>query len=404
MTERTDEEQIGPERPEPEPAAQQDLEAEPAGVDVAAETAPTPSVRKPSFAAALASLALLFALAAAAGVGYLAWTGRNEGEAAASNRAAIGALTDDLDNTRETTEDLRGRIGELDSANEDQGGRIDGLDDRLDRFTAEHESIPGRLAGLERTVSSLAGISSDTRDAWLLAEAEYYMQIANAELELAGNPDRALNALEFADERIRELADPALTEVRRALAGELRALESMEKPDLAGLSMTLASLAKNVESMPLRQDAIRRAERRPTPSADGAGALDRAIASVRSAFSHMVSVRRTDEAIKPLLPPEAEYFLRANLALELQSARLALLRGEQTIYEQSLNEASAWLRRYYDADSRAVRSALESLATARDADWTAAPPDISTSLRRLREYRERREAESRKAPAGEPGQ
>ena len=39
---------------------------------------------------------------------------------------------------------------------------------------------------------------------------------------------------------------------------------------------------------------------------------------------------RADEAMRPLIAPEAQYFLRANLALQLQAARLALLRGEET--------------------------------------------------------------------------
>jgi len=110
------------------------------------------------------------------------------------------------------------------------------------------------------------------------------------------------------------------------------------------------------------------------------------MASLKDALSDVVSVRRVDEAARPLIAPEAIYFLRANLALQLQAARLALLRGEQALFQQSLDDASAWLREYYDTESAPVRSALQTIGEIRDSSFTRAMPDISESLRLLRQY------------------
>ena len=108
------------------------------------------------------------------------------------------------------------------------------------------------MTNLERSVASLQGVSMDARNTYLVAEAEYYLQIANAQLQLAGNPYLASLALDQADDRLLQVGDPALTDVRRAIADEAAALEIMEQPDVAGLSLTLASLARVVESLPLR--------------------------------------------------------------------------------------------------------------------------------------------------------
>ena len=89
----------------------------------------------------------------------------------------------------------------------------------------------------------------------------------------------------------------------------------------------------------------------------------------------------------PLLTPDAVYFLRTNLTLQLQTARLALLRNEQAVFEQSLDDASAWLQQYFDADSAQVDSALQTIAEIRDTMFTSGAPDISASLRLLREFR-----------------
>jgi len=253
--------------------------------------------------------------------------------------------------------------------------------DRLRQF----ESIPGRMSTIESTVSSLQGISTGVQDAWLLAEAEYYMQIANAQLQLAGNPLLASLALGLADERIVQLANPALTDVRRALSNELRALEFMAKPDTEGVTLTLASLASVVDSLPLRQDIDLPEEEDSKPDPELTG-TDRALASLKSAFDSAVSVRRLDAVVRPFIAPEAQYFLRANLALQLQAARLALLRSEESIFEHSLDDAAAWLTEYYDTKSTPVQSALQTIADIRGSALSVAIPDISESLRLLRQF------------------
>ena len=86
------------------------------------------------------------------------------------------------------------------------------------------------------------------------------------------------------------------------------------------------------------------------------------------------------------MTPDAEYFLRTNLTLQLQIARLALLRGEQAIFQQSLDDASTWLQTYFDTESAQVASAVATLAEIRDEVFTVAKPDISESLRLLRQF------------------
>ena len=88
-----------------------------------------------------------------------------------------------------------------------------------------------------------------------------------------------------------------------------------------------------------------------------------------------------------MLTTDGEYFLRNNIALQLQSARLALLRGEQAVFEQSLDDTSALLDEYFDAGSAQVASTRETLAEVRGNVFTTSAPDISQSLRLLRQYR-----------------
>lgn len=342
----------------------------------------------------VAWLALLLALLALAGSGYLAWQSRASSEEAAGTEAAMAALSEDLDEAVASLQTgQRDALADLEDAARQRAQRIDSLERELEKFVQQQESVAPRLSNLENTISSLQGVSAGVRDTWLLAEAEYYMQVANAQLQLAGNPRIAALALNFADERIRQTANPALGEVRRELTQELQALEAMETADLEGMTLALASLAERVESLPLNENVEVTDAGEPPVDPELSG-FSRAVASMKRAFSDVVSVRRTDEALTPLLSPDAAYFLRANLALQLQAARLALLKGEQGVFEQSLEQAAAWLREYYDADSRSVTTALQTISDLQDSSIGGTPPDISGSLRLLRQYRTLRNAES----------
>jgi uroporphyrin-3 C-methyltransferase len=87
------------------------------------------------------------------------------------------------------------------------------------------------------------------------------------------------------------------------------------------------------------------------------------------------------------LSPDAEYFLRTNLELKLEVARLALLRGEQAVFRQSLDDATTWLGEYFESGNTQVKSAIDTIAELRDGVKVSAPPDISESLRLLRQHR-----------------
>ncbi|MGH8193789.1 MAG: uroporphyrinogen-III C-methyltransferase [Woeseiaceae bacterium] len=371
--------------------------------EAAAAAAARPARRKTTVSSAIAWLALLLALVAVAGTGFLYWTARMDGTRAARSQESIATLSGNVDEALESLAGLRSRLAELATSDSEYADEIASLEKQLDDVLNRFETIPGRLTSVESAIASLQGISTGARDTWLLAEAEYYMQIANAQLQLAGNPEHARLALGFADQRIRELANPALIDVRRALSRELRELDAMEEPDIEGMTMTLASLADEVDTLPLRQD-VTTADQEAIDTGVERSGFDRALASLKRAFSGIVSVRRTDEEVTPLMSPDAAYFLRANLALQLQTARLALLRGEQAIFEKSLNDASSWLNRYYASDSQAVQSTLETIAGLTGSAFSVTPPDISESLRLLRQFRTRRAQDEAIASPAEPAQ
>ncbi|MDJ0699813.1 MAG: uroporphyrinogen-III C-methyltransferase [Woeseiaceae bacterium] len=350
------------------------------------ETAPEetqPDTRRGRGSGGIAWLALLIALIAAAGIGYSFVDDWRSSRDEADSGLSLAELEGQLGNTRQTVAELGDGLSALGDTDGTLSSRLDTVERDIDARVRLFESLPARMSTIEQSIASLQGLSTGAKNTLLLAEAEYYMQIANAQLQLAGNPDLAAMALRMADDRIVQLADPSLTDVRRALANELALLDGMEKPDIEGITLTLASLSRVVDSMPLRR--IDEEEVEAAVIDAGASGAARAWSSVKGAFAGLVRVRKTDETDQALIAPDAEFFLRANLSLQMQAARLALLRGEKSIFEQSLDDADAWIERYFDLDDAQVSSARDTIAEIRDGLFAAVAPDISESLRLLRQ-------------------
>lgn len=354
--------------------------------DAVPEDQVAPRKRRP-IVGAVAWLAMLLAIAALLAIAYTQFSNEPVPDNSAQTAQDINELKASVQAARDALTALEQSVSTLSTLDSTRSAETAEIERQLGDRLRQLEPLAGRLTSLESTMSALQGVSAGARNAWLLAEAEYYMQIANAQLQLAGNPHLATLALNLADERLVQLSDPGLVQVRRALSAELQSLEQMEKPDTEGITLTLASLASSVDALPLDQEiAVPEAGRSGVdPELSG---VDRAMASLRGAFGKVVSVRRSDEALKPLLAPEAQYFLRANLSLQLQAARLAVLRNEETIFRQSLEDAMAWISEYYDTENVAVQSALATIEEIRGSVFSLSVPDISESLRLLRQFNE----------------
>jgi uroporphyrin-3 C-methyltransferase len=117
-----------------------------------------------------------------------------------------------------------------------------------------------------------------------------------------------------------------------------------------------------------------------------------------SGIKNAVRIRRNDEPVAAMLPPEQSYFLYENLRLKLQQGRLALLQGHADIYRQSLTEARDALGAYFQPD--AVGQGLDAaLAELQVAPIQVELPDLSASLRAMQARRALIESQPAAAPA-----
>jgi uroporphyrin-3 C-methyltransferase len=258
------------------------------------------------------------------------------------------------------------------------------IQSRIGRLDEEQQSISNRL-------SLLASVMGRTERGWTLAEVEYLLRIASQRLQLQRDTASAERALEAADGRLREFADPHYLSVREQIARDLEAVRAVPAADVDGLAAALTSSQAGIDELPVAGTQYQ-PPATGADSAHGHGVTASSIGElgelVRSSLSGLFRLREHEQALKPMLPPDNEYFLRENLRLQLVAARVALLRADRAQYQAALATAIDWLNSYFDVSHAAVGQLAVQLEKIAAVDISPQLPDVSGSLRLLRQQME----------------
>ncbi|WP_348673477.1 uroporphyrinogen-III C-methyltransferase [uncultured Abyssibacter sp.] len=255
------------------------------------------------------------------------------------------------------------------------------------------DDLGERTDTMESAIASLTTRVEGGRRLWQLNELEHLLLIANERLQLSRDLDAAQAALVLAEERAAAMNDPALFDARNLIASEIAAVRNAPRVDRQSIALRISSLIRQVPGLPVERnvpEAFQPGDGRPPVEGPVADAGRRAWQKLREIANKMFVIHRTEEAVHPLLPPEQAYFLKQNLILQLETARLAVLQSDGANFRDAINEARAWTERYFDAEDRGVTTAIEQLDALAGGRVRTSLPDISASLEAVRAVTERR--------------
>ncbi len=246
-----------------------------------------------------------------------------------------------------------------------------------------------------QAMASLYREKQGNNEDWAIAEVEFLLVTAIHRLILEENVTTALAAMAAADLRLKGLGNPGLLPIRQQLATDINQLRAVNMPDIAGMAIYLSDIVELANDLPLKPEIL--ATTYPSSDAGETDATEvpiwkRLPLILWREIKSLVVIKRAGEVKQALLLPGEEYFLYQNLRLELESARLSVLRSDSDNFRASVNLAQSWLRQYFDNKDSSVINVIETLDRMRPIDLKPALPDISSSLESLRAYI--REAES----------
>ena len=288
--------------------------------------------------------------------------------------------------------DLQQETAQLDSRYGERGSQqAQRLQSLTDAVAAQRELIATQQRQIDHNATTLLEAGNRTRTDWLLAEAEYLLRVANQRLLIEKDIKGAASALQSADDVLAESDDIGVYPVRQQLAREMLALKSIAAVDRTGLYLQLEAVIDSIHQLTdqalIHENApgfMLSADASDVDAGEPSMAV-RAWQSFTRTLKQVVVVRRLDEQVKPLLSPDQSAYARLNLQLMLEEAELAVLRGNQELYQKSLEKARTTVQEWYNADNARVGVLADTLGELASRNVDPELPDISRSLGLLKQ-------------------
>ena len=350
----------------------------------------------------IAILALLVAMAAVSATGWQWWQTRLVNPDDLTQQEEMVQLLTDQKSLATSVASIEQRLGAVQSpVDADELSRhtdrlnaaenqLEGLQGQAGQDQASIDAMQGSVRSLEQRLStaesglvSVAAASQNSSAALDIAEIDFLLRAATDRLQLFADPVAADLALQAADVQIEALNDPMYLSVRQRIAASRQALARVPVIDRVQLTSLITDLQSKVSGLPFRGEVTAQPE--PVLPED-AGWWQ----SFKHTLSSLVTVRRRVPEDESLLSLDDKDYLRQGLWLQFESARLALMRNDNGVYEGSLERVNTTVEQFFQSGSSEVEALLLGVASLKQVDITPELPDISgpwTQLRQLRDSR-----------------
>jgi uroporphyrin-3 C-methyltransferase len=260
------------------------------------------------------------------------------------------------------------------------------LSEQQTKLASDQNALQSREQALLARLDEMKMHLHSDNGQWMVSEAEYLLRLASHRVSLERDLATAREALLLADQRLRDTRDPGWLAVREQIARDINTIDGTSLPDVAGLSAKLGALIEQVPQLKLTKNTLGKTSE-PTTDAvtakDQARTWDSLLDNLIAGFKNTIRVRRNDQPQQAMLAPEQQYFLYENLRLQLEGARLAIAKGDQSLFQDNLNTISNWLGTYFDPSHQLAQAMLNDVNELKAINIKPSLPDLNRSLHEL---------------------
>jgi uroporphyrin-3 C-methyltransferase len=280
---------------------------------------------------------------------------------------------------------------QLASIEKDIAGKDTHFTKTLADFSQLHnEKLDTTRKELNSAIQQVQRQLGKTRGDWLIADAEYLLSVANERLHLIGDINTTREALEAADQRLKESGDAGVFKVREQIANEITALRTIDSPDIVGIYSAIKTLQDHVDKLALLLPYSGKALTIPEPETAPSQATDKTkesqdiLDSALDELHGIVTIRRSDQPIKEILIPEEAQFIREQLRVKLEMVKMMLVQQNEPLYQASLDDTKKWIEQHFNQNN-GTKNFIAELDRLRAVKIRSQFPDISASLKMLRD-------------------
>ncbi|MFC4701206.1 uroporphyrinogen-III C-methyltransferase [Glaciecola siphonariae] len=324
-------------------------------------------------------LNFLFILLMAA-AGY--WYYLNEQNTQSALDDKFVPLNNAIASSQRALDELRARIEQNTQELESSAQSNDNL---LAQMLANNEA----LKAVERQVSEVSGRRPSD---WLLAEANYLVNMAGRKLYLEQDLRTSMTLLREADARLQDLNDPSLLPIRALIASDIQALSQVNPVSTTSIALAISGLLPQVSQLPLENLKLPEAavEEDAELSNDIADWQDNLKRTWRAIVGDFISIKRVEQPLSPYLSERQQWLIEQQLKHALTQAKSAALDEQYTLYQTALQQAMALIIEHYKIDENEVNQFMNALQQLQSTNFERDFPKQLSSVEALKDAIERR--------------
>jgi len=241
--------------------------------------------------------------------------------------------------------------------------RITQLEQQQNDDAKAYQQLMSLQKAHKRLQERVAIVAQRSPNHWMASEAEYLVRMASRKIWLEKDPQTAASLLQAADNRIEAMKDPALHQLRKALAHDIAATQAMKTTDIAGSVYAIDAVIEQIANLPLnRVNTEISADPLTEPLTDS---IDDWQTNLSKSFKQFVegfiTIRQRTTDLEPLLPIEQQWYLVENVRHKLLQAQFSLHNYDSQGYKNAIDYAQLWVKQYFDMSDRNTLNVLAQL-------------------------------------------
>lgn len=238
----------------------------------------------------------------------------------------------------------------------------------------------------------MAELSGRRPSDWLLAEANYLVNMAGRKLYLENDISTAVTLLGEADTRLDDLNDPSLFPVRARIAADIQTLNQINPTSSTAVALAIIGMQPKVSELPLDKLQLPESDvdEDLTVSEDVSDWRDNLSKTWKSLVGDVISIDYAQKPLAPYLSERQQWLIEQQLKHSLSQAQSAALNEEVDLYKSTMQQAMTIVEENYLTDDAEVSQFLSTLQELQNTDFSKQYPSKLESQAALQEVIEQR--------------
>jgi len=314
-----------------------------------------------------------------------------------NKESEVVSIQQNLDNQGRS---LQGSINQLKQNNQSVESQLaiinqankQALADMQQSLSTIQQSLASNANTSQALSERVTEISGRRPSDWLLAEANYLVNMAGRKLYLEKDIETSLTLLQEADARLEDLNDPSLFPVRTLISADIQTLGQVNSVSTNAIALTLAGMLPQVSELSL--DTLQL----PEAKVDQDLSLSEDVSDWRNNLAKtwhaivdaLISIDSVDEPLEPYLAERQQWLIKQQLKHTIDVAQSAALNEQAELYRSSLQQGIDLINEHYLLENSQVSQFLTTLQDLKSIDFSRNYPSSLSSQAALKDILEQR--------------